>query len=248
MADGEPGAEVYSAAADRDQASIVYREAVSFVNASPHLKKRLWPVPSKKELTYPRGNSFYRVLSSEAHTKEGFNIHGLIFDEFHAQPSPELYDTLKYGGAARRQPLFIYITTAGYDRESVCYKKHLYARDVLAGAVYDPEFFAYIAEAQEEDDWQSEEVWRRVNPSYGITINPDEFKRQAKVAAETPSEENTFKRYRLNIWTQQQVKWLGTDVWDACKRDRPDLAGEPCYGGLDLCRDARHQLVLAVLP
>jgi phage terminase large subunit-like protein len=216
MADREPAAEVYCAAADRNQANIVFREALRMVEGSAGLKTKLWPVPSQKQLLYPGTSSFWQALSSEAHTKEGFNIHGLIFDEFHAQPNPDLYDTLKYGGAMRRQPLFIYITTAGYDRESVCWEKHCYAERVLSGEAHDPEFFAYIRAAAVEDDWKCPATWEKANPSYGTTVRPDHFERMAKVAMTSPLEENTFKRYHLNIWTEQAVRWLPIEEWDGC--------------------------------
>jgi phage terminase large subunit-like protein len=151
VADGEASAQVFSAAADRNQASIVYDEALKMVEESKGLSRILLPRPSRKEILYPQRHSSYRVLSSDAYRQEGLNIHTLIFDEFHAQPNSALYDALKYGGAARRQPLFIYITTAGYDRESVCWKKHLYAQDILSGISTDWESFAYIAEGRPGD-------------------------------------------------------------------------------------------------
>lgn len=236
MADNEPGAEVYCAAADRNQASIVFREALHMVNASPALQTRLWPVPSQKILEYSKTDSFWQVLSAESNTKEGFNIHGLIFDEFHAQPSPDLYDVLKYGGAARVQPLFIYITTAGFDRTSVCWVKHCYADGILTDEIDDLGFFAYIANAGEEDDWQAESTWRKANPSYGVTIAADHFSRMAKVASQSPLEENTFKRYHLNLWTGQDVRWISVERWDECVQEytEDDLLGEDCYAGLDL--------------
>lgn len=235
-ADGEPAAEVYSAAADREQASIVYNEAVRMVEASPHLVTRLQPVPSRKELRFPKTKSMYRVLSSEAHTKEGYNIHGLIFDEFHAQPDAELYDTLKYGGASRTQPLFVYITTAGYDRESVCWAKHCYAERVISGESDDWEFYGYIATIKPGQDWRSEEAWKSANPSYGVTIQPDHFARMAKVAQESPLEENTFKRYHLNMWTEQSVRWVPIEKWDkgGVEVTPPIEKHEVCYAGLDL--------------
>ena len=247
--DGEPGAQIYIAAADRDQAGIVYRESAKMVQASPDLKKRLNIIQSRKTVTYEAAGSFIRVLSSEAYTAEGLNIHGLIFDELHAQPSRDLWDALRYGGAARRQPLLISITTAGYDRNSICWEQHAYAENVLKGVIEDDSFFAYIRAADSEagDDWTSPDVWKKANPSLGVTIDTQSFTEDFNEAKQSPVKENSFKRYRLNIWTQQENRWLQLDKWDACAgvqgaedyaswhaRQCEALAGQPCTGGIDL--------------
>jgi phage terminase large subunit-like protein len=142
MADGEQGAEVYTAAADRQQASIVYGESEKMVLKSADLRKRLTVRPSTKTIYYGKTNSVYQALSADVPTKEGLNIHALIFDELHAQKKRDLWDTLRYGGAAREQPLIISITTAGYDRYSICWEQHEYARKVLHGQVVDGLFWA----------------------------------------------------------------------------------------------------------
>lgn len=242
VADGEPGAEVYSAAADRDQASIVYGEAERMVMSSPALSRRLRVIPSRKTILFPRTNSVYRALSADVPTKEGLNIHGLIFDELHAQKSRELFDTLRYGGAARRQPLLVSITTAGFDRNSICWEQHEYARKVLKGIVEDESFFAYIRAANEDpnegpvDDWTSREAWYKANPSLGVTISEEAFAAECREAQEKPTLQNSFKRYRLNIWTSADVRWMPMDKWDASAGSvEPHmLAGKSCFGGLDL--------------
>ena len=116
IGDGEPGAEVYSAAADRDQASIIFNESGNMVSSSPKLGEIVDVIPSRKTIVYKKTNSVYRALSAEVPTKEGLNIHALLFDELHAQKSRELRDTLRYGGAARRQPIIASITTAGFNK------------------------------------------------------------------------------------------------------------------------------------
>lgn len=237
MADGEPGAEVYAAAADRDQAAIVYGEAEKMVLKSPGLQKRLRVVASRKTIAYPRTMSYFRCLSADVPTKEGLNIHGLIFDELHAQRSRDLFDTLEYGGSARRQPLLVSITTAGYDRNSICWEQHEYADKILRGVVDDPSFFSLIYAANEEDDWTDPDVWRRANPSFGLTIKPDVFEEEAREAQEKPAKQNSFKRYRLNIWTSSETRWMDADRWKASGGDPIDetgLAGRDCFGGLDL--------------
>lgn len=233
--DNEPGAEIYSAAADRAQASIVYNEAAAMMKSSPPLRKRLKNIPSQKVITYEATNSFYKVLSADAYTKEGLNIHGLLFDELHAQKSRELWDTLVYGGAARRQPLLIAITTAGTDKNSICYEQHEYAVKVADGTIEDDTFFPFVLCADGlKDDWEDPEVWKRVNPSLGITISWESFEADFRAAKESPRKQNAFKRYRLNIWTSTETRWLDMAKWDVCDAAPEFPENEPCYLGLDL--------------
>ena len=232
--DGEPGAEVYSAAADREQAAIVFEEAKAMVEASPELSEICDPF--KRSIAVPSTRSSYRVLSRDAFTKHGLNAHGVVFDEVHAQPDRELWDVLKTSMGARRQPLMVAITTAGYDKDSLCAELHDYARKVLDGTIEDPSFFAYIAAADPEDDWQAESTWAKANPGIGVTVKLEYLREEAKRAAEMPAYENTFKRLHLNLWTEQDVRWLSLDTWDKCGEsvDVAALAGRTCYGGLDL--------------
>ena len=233
--DGEHGAEVYSAAADRDQATIVFNEAANMVKASAGLKELLIITDSKKTITEPETVSVYKALSADAPTKEGLNIHGLIFDELHAQPNRVLWDTLKYGGAARRQPLFISITTAGSDRNGICYEQHTYTEKVLAGTVIDTQFYGIIFSAAEDDDWEDPKVWAKANPSYGITIKADQFKADFLEAKENIGSQNSFRRYRLNQWVQQETRWLDMGQWRACVKPVPELKRQDLFfGGLDM--------------
>ncbi len=238
--DNEPGAEVFSAAADTKQAAIVYKEAVAMVKQSPPLKKRLNIVPSQKIITYEENNAFYQVLSADAYTKEGLNISGLLFDELHAQKTRDLWDALVFGGAARRQPLLIAITTAGYDRESICWEQHEYARQILEDTIEDQSFFAFILGADEEkDDWKDPKVWERVNPSLGITIDREAFEADFRAALEVPRKQNAFKRYHLNIWTNSDTRWLTREAWEACGMEYDSelmekLKGLKCWAGVDL--------------
>lgn len=248
-ADGEPGAEVYSAAADRNQAGIIYGEAANMVEASPALAAKLDVRRSTKRINYPANRSWFQALSAEAYTKEGLNIHALLFDELHAQPTRELWDALEYGGAARRQPLIIAITTAGYDRSSICWEQHEYAQAVIEGRTYDPAYFGYIRAADDDDDWTDPEVWAKANPSLGVTITLDGLAEDCRRAQESPSKQNAFRRYRLNQWTQQDVRWLQMDRWDACAEvDFSDLEGRPCFGGLDLASTVDLAAFVLVFP
>ncbi len=248
--DGERGAQVYCVAASRDQAGIVYREASAMAQASPLLKGLVVPSDSIKNLALPSRGSFLRAISRESFTAEGLNIHGLIFDELHAQKSRDLWDALKYGGAARRQPLNVSITTAGFDRHSICHEQHQKALGILDGTIEDDSFFAYVRAAGEKDDWKSPETWRKANPSLGVTIRESDFARECQEAQESIAKENVFKRYRLNIWTQQATRWLKMEQWDSCSGDlRPDdLQGKKCFAGLDLASTKDVAALVLVFP
>ena len=249
-ADGEAGAQVYCAASDRIQAGIVYNEASRMAQESALLKRYVKPRDSQKNLSIPSQNSFLRAISSDAYRNEGLNPHGIIFDELHAQPNRELWDCLRYGGASRRQPLLIAITTAGYDRNSICYEQHKRARKVLDGQSDDDTFFAYIRAADGDDDWTKEETWRKANPSYGVTIDASQFAADCLEAQESPTQENTFKRYRLNIWTQQATRWMPMHKWDECDGsvDIDELEGQRCFAGLDLSSTTDISALVLLFP
>jgi phage terminase large subunit-like protein len=235
--DDEAGAEVYTAAADREQASIIYNESANMVDASPALKSRLKVRRSRKAIEYKATRSSYRALSADANTKEGFNIHALLFDELHAQPGRALWDALKYGGAGRRQPIYMAITTAGeWDEESLWWEQWKYAEGILNGSVIDPSYHAACWNAHPADDWTKEETWKKANPSYGVTIDPVEMAEECDAAQRNPAAKSSFLRYRLNVPTKAETEWLAIEAWNACaeKFTLRDLAGATCYGGLDL--------------
>ncbi|WP_147565134.1 terminase large subunit [Clostridium tyrobutyricum] len=236
-ADNEWGAEVYGCAADRQQASIVFDVAVDMVDQCPALKKRIKPVISQKRLVYMPLGSFYQVLSSEAFSKHGLNVHGVIFDELHAQPNRELYDVMTKGsGDARMQPLFFLITTAGTDRNSICYEVHQKAEDILRGKKIDKTFYPVIYGTADNEDWGDEANWYKANPSLGYTIPIEKVRDAFNSAKENPAEENIFRQLRLNQWVKQSVRWMPMDVWNKCSFEVniEKLKGRECYGGLDL--------------
>jgi phage terminase large subunit-like protein len=235
--DGEERAEVYGCAADRQQASIVFEVAADMIRMCPALNKRCKILGATKRIIYQPTNSFYQVLSAEAYSKHGFNISGVLFDELHTQPNRKLYDVMTKGsGDARMQPLYFLITTAGTDTHSICYEVHEKAKDILAGRKIDPTFYPVIYGADEADDWTNPKVWKKANPSLGVTIGMDKVKDACNSAKQNPAEENSFRQLRLNQWVKQAVRWMPMDKWDAC--DAPvsedDLEGRVCYGGLDL--------------
>ena len=249
--DNEWGAEVYGCASDRQQASIVFDVAVDMVEQCPALKKRIKPVMSVKRLVYKPTNSFYQVLSAEAYTKHGLNVHAVIFDELHSQPNRELFDVMTKGsGDARTQPLFFLITTAGTDRHSVCYEQHQKAEDILQGRKIDPTFYPVIYGASDDADWSSEEVWRNANPSLGHTIDIEKVRNAYLSARDNPAEENIFRQLRLNQWVKQSTRWMQMDKWDACAFpvDERELMGRECYGGLDLSSSIDITAFVLVFP
>jgi phage terminase large subunit-like protein len=177
------------------------------------------------------------ALSADAYTKEGLNASAYIIDELHAHRSPALFDTLRYAGAARSQPLGIYITTAGHDRQSICYRIKGYAEKVRDGVIVDHAFFALIYGASGTDDIDAPATWRKANPSMGETIREEDFARELAAAKATTGTLNKFLRYRLNIWTESATAWIDRDAWDACGRepiDLEELEGVECHAGLDL--------------
>ena len=148
----------------------------------------------------------------------------------------DLVDVLVTSTGARRQPMVVFITTAGFDRESVCWEYHDYARKVLDGVIIDDTFFAYIAGAEKDDDWQDPAIWQKANPGLGVTVKVDYLETEAKRAAQIPAYQNTFRRLHLNQWTQQETRWMPIDKWEECSQEVNSrlLQGAECYGGLDL--------------
>lgn len=236
FADHEPGAEIYSAAADSDQAAIVFNVAVRMIEQCPPLARRCKILESTRRIILNKDRSFYRVLSADHATKHGFNAHGVIFDELHTQPSRHLWDVLTTSGGTREQPLIYAITTAGFDKNSICYEQYEYAKKVLTGVVKDPSFYPIIYELDEKDDWKDESLWKKANPGLDIFRDREEMRRMFKKALVVPSLQNTFRRLYLNQWTEQDEKWIDVETWNRCAEDynSEDLKGLPCYAGLDL--------------
>lgn len=249
--DGEERAEVYGCAADRQQATIVFDVAADMVRMCPALNKRVKILTSQKRIIYKPTNSFYQVLSAEAYSKHGFNIHGVVFDELHTQPNRKLFDVMTKGsGDARTQPLFFLITTAGTDTQSICYETHQKAVDIIEERKTDSTFYPVIFGADKEDDWTDPEVWKRANPSLGITVQMDKVEAACESAKQNPAEENAFRQLRLNQWVKQSVRWMPMDVWDACafSFDPEELEGRICYGGLDLSSTSDITAFVLVFP
>lgn len=232
FADGEPGAEIISAAGDRGQANIVYHIAQEMIKNNKHLRSKAKVLRNTIEYK----SSWYKSISAEAYTKHGLNCHGIIFDELHTQPNRELWDVLTTSVGARRQPLIISLTTAGHDRASICYEMHEYSEGVLNGSIEDESFLPVLYKADPNDDWTDPETWKKANPGYGSICNEAYFMDAVKKAKANPSMINSFLRLHLNIWTSAETAWIPDDTY--MKGDKPipydRLPSLPAYGGLDL--------------
>ena len=232
LLENEPGAEIYSCAADRDNARLVFEMAKVCVEQSPTLSKMLKVY--RNSIVREETHSVYKALSSQAFTKHGLSGAGIIFDELHTQPNRELWDVMTTSTGARRQPLVVALTTAGYDRKSICWDIWKYALAVRDGAIKDPTFLAEIYAADPDDDWTSPEVWRKANPNLGVSVKLEDLEVRCKRAQEMTSEQNTFRRLHLNQWTEQDTAWLKMDAWARCGGATRSPEGRVWFGGLDL--------------
>jgi phage terminase large subunit-like protein len=156
----------------------------------------------------------------------------------------------KGSGDARTQPLYFLITTAGTDTQSICYETHQKAVDIIEGRKYDPTFYPIIYGAKEEDDWTDPKVWKKANPSLGITVGIDKVRAACESAKQNPAEENSFRQLRLNQWVKQSVRWMPMAKWDACAFPviPESLEGRVCYGGLDLSSTTDITAFVLVFP
>jgi phage terminase large subunit-like protein len=235
FADGVEGAEIYSAAKDRDQASLVFDVAADMVEMSPILSRRAKVLRATKRIIDLQTRSIYRAISADAKSKHGYNASGVIFDELHTQPNRELWDVLRTSKGARLQPLIVALTTAGYDQTSICYEQYRYGKDVQRGVKADPSYFYFCREAPADADWTDEEVWKIANPGLGKFLSLDSMREECELAKNLPSYQNTFRNLYLNQWVQQQTRAIDLAAWDACAVETlPDLSGVQSFGGLDL--------------
>lgn len=248
--DGEPGAEIYSAAADEEQAKIAFTMAKQMVLQEPQLASRAKIVG--KAIVYEPLVSSYKPISSIADTKHGASTSLALVDELHVHHDRELLDVLITSTGARAQPLIIELTTADYQRPgSICNEKHEYASKVRDGLIDDPSFLPVIYEAAREDDWTAEATWRKANPNLGVSISLDYLARECKRAQETPGYENTFKRLHLNIITEQASRWLAMERWDAAgdgQRSLEQLAGADCFAAYDLSSNTDLSALILLFP
>ncbi|QRN84846.1 terminase [Clostridia bacterium] len=251
LADGEPNAEVYVAACDRQQASIIFNTSMNFVEGNPTLSKVTNLVRSTKRIVYPKTGSFYQVLSSDVKSKSGINASCVILDEIWTYPNPDLAKMLTTGsGDARMQPLFLYLTTAGNKLSGYGWEMHQKAKAVLDGSRIDPTFLSIIYGLEDDADISDEKNWYKTNPSLGHTIQIERVREHFSQVKDDPADLALFKQLRLNMWLKQEIKWMPMDKWDLCNYpvDPDDLEGRVCYGGLDLSSTSDITAFVLVFP
>lgn len=246
LGDAERGGQVYSMAVDKDQARIVFDKAAAMVAYSDELRRHLEVY--KTAIFCPQLMASFKPLSAGPSGKHGFSPTAVIGDEVHEwdQSGAELADVVHKGTGARRQPLEVYITTAGVAGEGYAWEMHELALQVLRGEVIDPTFLPILFAAPEGADWRDESTWRAANPNYGVSPKAEYMREEAAKARRSPRAENDFKRFHLNIWTEQATRWLPIEApgWKSCTADASNprlwadlftrMRGRRCYGGLDL--------------
>jgi phage terminase large subunit-like protein len=234
-ADGEPGAEVYSAATTRDQAKIVWEDAKRMADKVPELRS-FGVLTHAHAITGPQASSF-KPMSSEAGTADGLNIHCAIIDELHAHPKRDLWEVIETATGARSQPLIWSITTAGSNRAGICYEQRDYASKILKGVHQDETYFGVIYTLDDADDWADESVWIKANPNLGVSVKLDDLQRKASKALQQTSAQPGFLTKHLNVWVNADQAWMDMRRWDACgDKDLriEDFRGERCWLGCDL--------------
>ena len=250
-ADNEPSAEVYGAAADRQQASIVFDVAKQMVEMSPALMKRRKLMGATKRIVNYSNAGYYQVLSAEVGGKHGFSVSGLVFDEIHTQPNRQLYDVLTKGSSdARQNPLHFIITTAGNDRHSIAYELHTKAVDILEGRRVDPTFYPVVYGLKDDEDWEDEENWYKVNPSLGYTVDIERLRDAYREAKQNPADEVTFKWLRCNMWVSSTVAWIPDAIYMRGNEsiEAASLEGRDCYAGLDLSSTGDITALVLIFP
>jgi phage terminase large subunit-like protein len=239
MADGESRAEIYAAATKKDQAMILFRDAVAMVYQSPELSSRLIPSGGKgKEwnLAYHSTDSFFRPIASED-GQSGPRPHMALLDEIHEHRDGTIVEMMRAGTKGRRQALIFMITNSGANKQSVCWEYHEYGAKVCAGLIEDDSFFAYICALDEGDDpFKNESCWIKANPSLGVTIRHDYLQEQVTQASGMPAKESVVRRLNFCQWVESLNPWISGQMWMAAGEVIPHnlLINRRCWGGLDL--------------
>jgi phage terminase large subunit-like protein len=266
VADGEPGAEVYSAAVTRDQAKILFSDAEKMVASSPALRARI--DNTVNNLAYMAAHSFFRPVSSEARALDGKRVHMALIDEVHEHPNGMVVDKMRAGTKGRRQALIFEITNSGYDRHSICFQHHEFSEKVLEGVIVNDSWFAYVCQldpcescrsagkpspsdgCKDCDDWRNEAVWAKANPNLDVSITRKYLREQVDEAIGMPGKQNIVKRLNFCIWTEQATRWLDMSVWDGGNLpvEEEDLRGCMAVGGLDLANTTDIAAMVLAFP
>ncbi len=248
LADGEAAAQVRSAAGDRDQATLVWDVAADMVRMSARLSKQVEIRDSHKLMRHTSTRSSYKAIPAEADLKHGLDASCVIYDELHVAKNRHLYDALDSSMGSRLQPLHFIPTTAGFDRNSVCFELHDEGLAVLRGALARPAFLPVIYSAPEDADWTDPETWRRYNPALGDFRSEDEIIEKFGEARDMPARENRFRRLYLCQWVQQAERWIPMEQWRACDEPLRDLEDRPCWAAIDLSSTTDLTAVVYVFP
>jgi len=248
LADGEPGAEVYSVATKRDQARLSHGEATRMAKSSPLIRNEVRVYRDNIHIVDTA--SKFEPLGADADTMDGLNVHGGLIDEVHAHKTRTVWDVIETATGSRRQPLLFAITTAGFDRQSLCWQQHEFTQNILEGVMEDDSWFGLIYSVDKEDDWEDESTWIKANPNLGVAKKWDDMRRLASRARAMPSQLNAFKRLHLDIWTQAETKWISLDHWKQGGKavDPEGLRGRICYAGLDLSSNIDVSAFVLVFP
>lgn len=236
-ADGEQGAEVYSAATTKDQARIVFDVAKSMADRSPEMRTWLGLAIMQHQLTVASTSSVFKPLAAEGSTQDGLNVHLGVIDELHAHKRRDLYDVIDTARGAREQPLLLVITTAGTDLSGICYERRTYLTKVLSGVVQDHNTFGIIYSIDEGDDPFVESSWAKANPNWLVSVLREDMEAASRKAVNSESSRNNFFTKRLNVWVNGESAWMDMVAWAKCSDPTlhlPDFAGEKCWMGLDL--------------
>ena len=234
--DNEPGAEVYTTATKREQARIVFNIARRMAQRESGWRKKFNVEVGKHAIFNDLTDSKMEPLSADYSSLDGLNIYAAVVDELHAHKNRELFEVIETGTGARTQPLLWLITTAGTDRAGICYEQRTYCTKILERIFQDETYFAIIYTIDKDDDWTKEKSWKKANPNYGISVNPDDLRRKAKKAMNTPSAVNGFLTKHLDVWVNAGEAWMDMRQFEQCAGQVKieEFLGEPCYVGIDL--------------
>lgn len=239
-ADGEHGAECYTAATTRDQARIVFDDARAMAERTPDLRTYLGVAIMQHSLTVAHTASKAAPLAAEGSTLDGLNVHFALLDELHAHKTRAVYDVIDTARGAREQSLLGTITTAGTDRSGICYERRTHLTKILERVVRDDRVFGVIYSIDDNDDPFDPAVWAKANPNYGVSVMPDDLAAAAKKAEAMPSALNNFLTKRLNVWVSGESPWMDMRAWDRCGelalRDLTPYHGAKAWIGLDLAQ------------
>ena len=249
VADGEVGAEIYCGATKEKQALEVFRPAHAMVRKTPALVAAFGVEHPKSQILVPATESRFEPVVGKP--GDGASPSCAIVDEFHEHADETLYSTMLTGMGARRQPLLLVITTAGYNIEGPCYQLNRDCRELLEGRTQSDETFAIIYTIDEDDDWTSEIALRKANPNYGVSVYADFLKVEQREAQQTARKANAFKTKHLNVWVSARTGWMNMQAWTACgdeTRTLADFKARPCFVGVDLAHKRDIAALIFVFP